>query len=440
MATELERLEGLILETILSKLDAAHVAAVAGVSTRLHAAASDDALWRRFCARDFDLLDPLDPHGGPCPSFKATYKAWFKSFGMYPLPLVRRAKQCWCSLRSWLAENFPEANSTLNKGASEAEIKFAEEELGFKFPLPTKVLYRFCNGQRTMTGNSSESRRLASLGIIGGYEFYDHIVNMHLLPLERIVSITKLLTKELDFLARRRLILVGASLYFQKFVLLDCDSGQLFVGTKKLMFNGDMMPCVPKALVRLADDTPQDGLLLWLEEHCRRLQSGMIRTRVSRKLRSISLYPEAPPSCSLAVTNGVQVRASAVFVPEASDPEGKSDNYYYTYSIRLSLLPEGCMLDGTYFSCCQLHSRHWIIRSRDNIVANVQGEGVIGKYPLLQPNGEEFVYESCTPLPEAPGSVEGSFTFVPGRLSKPEGSFFDVKVAPFVLEKPEYIF
>lgn len=228
---------------------------------------------------------------------------------MYPLPLVRRAKQCWCSLRSWLAENFPEANSTLNKGASEAEIKFAEEELGFKFPLPTKVLYRFCNGQRTMTGNSSEKRRLASLGIIGGYEFYDHIVNMHLLPLERIVSITKLLTKELDFLARRRLILVGASLYFQKFVLLDCDSGQLFVGTKKLMFNGDMMPCVPKSLVRLADDTPQDGLLLWLEEHCRRLQSGMIRTRVSRKLRSISLYPEAPPSCSLAVTNGVQVWA-----------------------------------------------------------------------------------------------------------------------------------
>lgn len=26
----------------------------------------------------------------------------------------------------------------------------------------------------------------------------------------------------------------------------------------------------------------------------------------------------------------------------------------------------------------------------------VRGEGVIGKYPLLEPDGPEFVYQSCT--------------------------------------------
>lgn len=80
----------------------------------------------------------------------------------------------------------------------------------------------------------------------------------------------------------------------------------------------------------------------------------------------------------------VQVRASAVFVPEASDPNGGDARcYYYSYSIRMSLLPEGCMLDGSYYSSCQLYSRHWIIRSKDVIVSNVQGEAVIGKVYFL---------------------------------------------------------
>lgn len=68
-------------------------------------------------------------------------------------------------------------------------------------------------------------------------------------------------------------------------------------------------------------------------------------------------------------------------MPEAS--EGNGGDYYYSYSIRISLLPEGCLLDGTYYSSCQLCSRHWIIRSRDIIVSDVGGEAVIGKVLFL---------------------------------------------------------
>lgn len=78
-----------------------------------------------------------------------------------------------------------------------------------------------------------------------------------------------------------------------------------------------------------------------------------------------------------------QVRASAVFVPEASEANGGAESYYFSYSIRMSLLPEGCMLDGVYYSSCQLHSRHWIIRSKDTIVDNVHGEAVIGQVSFL---------------------------------------------------------
>lgn len=37
------------------------------------------------------------------------------------------------------------------------------------------------------------------------------------------------------------------------------------------------------------------------------------------------------------------------------------------------------------------------------------------QFPLLRPGEEEFVYESRASLPADQGSVEGSFTFVPGR-------------------------
>jgi len=93
-----------------------------------------------------------------------------------------------------------------------------------------------------------------------------------------------------------------------------------------------------------------------------------------------------------------------------------------------------------YYSSCQLNSRHWTIRSRDRVVSDVRGEGVIGQYPVLSPGQDEFVYESCTPLAKGPGAVEGSFLFVPGKLSRPEGKPFEVMVAPFPLEVPEYIF
>lgn len=434
-------MEGLVvLDAILEKLDARDVVMVACVSTRLRSCAFDDSLWRRFCARDFGVSSPVAPNGRPCFSFKATYELWNESFGMYPLPLVKRAKQCWEGISSWLATNFPEAKDTLRRGASEAELKQVEGTLQLKLPMAMRLLYRFCDGQETVPRDTSEHRRLAPLGIIGGYEFYDHMVNVHLLPLDRVVVETREFEAALGTVKSKRII-VAASYYAEKWFFLNSVDGQLYVGSRNVSINGEAFPCVPHTLIRpridASCDVPQDAFLLWLEEYSSRLHSGMIRIRKFRKARVISLFPEEPPACSEAITNGVKVQASAVLVPEVSSATGE---YCYAYSIRMSLQPEGCLLDGMYYKSCQLYSRHWIIKSKDVVVADVNGEGVIGKYPLLLPNGEEFVYESCTPLPAPPGFVDGSFTFVPGRLQKPEGRQFKVQVARFHLEVPEYIF
>lgn len=243
--------------------------------------------------------------------FQEAYKIWFRSFGRYPLPLVKRAKQCWVSIKSWMAVNYPEAHDTLRKGASEAEIKRAEESLGVKLPIPTRVMFRFCDGQQTMSEDPSEGKRLAPLGIMGGYEFYDHYINVHLLPLKQIVAYTKIFSGTLSFPTRSNYIILAASYYSAKFFFLNCANGQLYVGTKNLMTDREMLPCVPRESINpmldASNHLPLDALLLWLEEHSRRLHSGVIRIRESSSFRSISLYPEIPPLCSVAVTNGVQV-------------------------------------------------------------------------------------------------------------------------------------
>ncbi|XP_030940862.1 F-box protein SKIP16 isoform X6 [Quercus lobata] len=230
----------------------------------------------------------------------------------------------------------------------------------------------------------------------------------------------------------------------EKFFFLNCTTGQLHVGTVNLATEGEMIPCVPNALISSVHDSngdqQQDAMLLWLEEHACRLENGMIKLREERGTRSISLFPEEPPFCSTAITNGVKVRASAVFVPEIADLQNENAKYTSSYSIRMSLQREGCIINGIPFSSCQLKWRHWIIRANDHVESDFNGEAVIGKYPLLLPGEREFVYESCTPLPTSLGSIEGSFTFVPGRLADPKGAPFEVEVARFPLQLPDYIF
>ncbi|GJN28124.1 hypothetical protein PR202_gb16209 [Eleusine coracana subsp. coracana] len=441
-ASGLENLQGLVLDTVIAKAGARPAAALACASTRLRSAVDDEALWRQFCAEDLGLNAPLDPEDRPLPSFKVAYKVWLESFGMYPLPLVKRVKYFWSSFKSWLSENFPEAFKTLCKGVSEDQLKSAEDDLGFKFPMPMKLLYRFCNAQLPFSADHGANMHISTHGIIGGYAFYDHWVNVHLSPLEQIVEETKEFYHDFNeegIFDELNLIVVATSWFHPKAFLLNCSSGELYVGTNNLP-NGEMIPCVPKSLIRLTDNNmPQDGLLLWLEEHLRRLQSGMIKTRMLTTAKYLSLYPELPPSCISTMTNGVKVRASAVFVPEHHETGGSGGTNLYTYSIRLSV-PEACMLDGVYYSSCQLHRRHWIIRSRDTVVSEVHGEGVIGAHPVLSPGKDEFIYESCTPLPIGPGFMEGSFSFVPGRLSRPEGKPFEVSVPSIPLDVPEYIF
>ncbi|KAK8498815.1 hypothetical protein V6N12_053037 [Hibiscus sabdariffa] len=442
----LDGLGDLALHIILSKLTPSDTARVSCVSRRLGVSASEDSLWAQFCSQDLHLSSPQDHHGNPLPSFKVAYQLWREAFSMYPWPLVTRVKRCWDKLKKWLSNNFPEAEATLRRGASESDIERLQTLLKVKLPLPTRLLYRFHDGQEVVDDKENSRRAVGSLlGIIGGYSFYNHLVNVYLLPISQVIVETRGVIRHLGFSSRSKYVMLAASsAYSEKLFFLNCTNGQLYVGTQNLPTDGEMIPCVPSALIRsvhsLHGDQQQDAMLLWLEEHGRRLENGIIKVCKEQGVRSINLFPEVPPLCSTAVTKGVQVRASAVFVPEFSDLQNEVEKYRFAYSIRMSLLAEGCVFNGMTFGSCQLSRRHWIIRANEDIISDFSGEAVIGKFPLLHPGEDEFVYQSGTPLPSSSGSIEGSFTFVPGRLADPKGSPFEAQVARFLLQKPDYVF
>ncbi|XWS35297.1 hypothetical protein CRYUN_Cryun21dG0113900 [Craigia yunnanensis] len=385
----LDGLEDLALHIILSKLGPADTVRVSCVSKRLRLSASEDSLWTQFCFQDLHLSTPQDHQGNPAPSFKVAYQLWREAFAMYPWPLVKRVKRCWDKLKKWLSNNFPEAKATLRRGASESDIQQLQTFLKVNLPLPSRLLYRFHDGQELTDKEHSATLLGSSLGIIGGYSFSHHLVNVYLLPISQVIVETIRVIHHVGFSSRSKYIVVAASsTYSEKFFFLNCTNGQLCVCTRNLPTDREMIQCVPNALIRsvhdLHGDCQQDAMLLWLEEHGHRLENGIIKVREERNVRSISLFPEVPPLCSTAVTNGVQVRASAVFVPEFADLQDEAEKYMFAYSIRMSLLPEGCIINGMTFSSCQLNWRHWIIRANEDIATYVNGEAVMGKVMTYQ--------------------------------------------------------
>jgi len=120
---------------------------------------------------------------------------------------------------------------------------------------------------------------------------------------------------------------------------------------------------------------------------------------------------------SRATTNGIRVEVESQYAPGRSRP----GLWFFLYTVRISN-------DGE--EAAQLVSRHWIIRDADGRIEEVQGPGVVGEQPVLEP-GESYEYTSGCPLPTPFGSMQGSYQMV-----TPEGAQFDAEIAEFVLREP----
>ena len=125
---------------------------------------------------------------------------------------------------------------------------------------------------------------------------------------------------------------------------------------------------------------------------------------------------------SEAITNGIKVQAFPSFVPEQSDP--RTRRYFFSYKIIIT--NEG---DETV----KLLSRHWVIINAIGDREDVNGPGVVGYTPELNP-GESFEYASFCPIDTNWGTMEGSYT-----MQKRDGEMFDAEIARFYLVSSEVL-
>ena len=118
-------------------------------------------------------------------------------------------------------------------------------------------------------------------------------------------------------------------------------------------------------------------------------------------------------------TEGIRVQVRSFYLSERSSP--REGQYFFAYTITISNVGQ---------TTAQLLSRHWIITDADGEVKEVQGEGVVGNQPVLEPGGS-YEYTSYCPLTTNVGTMHGTYT-----MMRPDGATFDAQIAPFTLAVP----
>lgn len=120
------------------------------------------------------------------------------------------------------------------------------------------------------------------------------------------------------------------------------------------------------------------------------------------------------------ITDGVKVSVETYYQKDYSTPS--QSHYVFTYKISI----ENC---SAY--TVQLLRRHWYIHDSNSYIKEVEGEGVVGKKPVLEP-GEVHQYVSGCNLRTGIGKMRGVYLMersVDGRL-------FEVVIPEFTLMVP----
>ena len=130
-------------------------------------------------------------------------------------------------------------------------------------------------------------------------------------------------------------------------------------------------------------------------------------------LTARALFPHA------ATTEGVTVRVAVSYLPEQSEP--RRGRWFWAYHIRI---------ENEGDQPVQLLTRHWVITDGRGARHTVEGEGVVGEQPLIEP-GASYDYVSGCPLATPTGAMQGSYHVVAA-----DGSSFDVAIPRFALVAP----
>ncbi|MBN3068470.1 Co2+/Mg2+ efflux protein ApaG [Pectobacterium brasiliense] len=118
----------------------------------------------------------------------------------------------------------------------------------------------------------------------------------------------------------------------------------------------------------------------------------------------------------------VCVQVQSFYVESQSEPDEERFVFAYTITVRNLGRHE-----------VQLLGRYWLITNGNGRQTEVQGEGVVGERPIIQPGGE-FQYTSGAVIETPLGTMEGHYHMVDHQ-----GKAFQVSIPVFRLAIPSLI-
>lgn len=122
----------------------------------------------------------------------------------------------------------------------------------------------------------------------------------------------------------------------------------------------------------------------------------------------------------IQTTNGITVSVQTQYLPMHSNPrEGK---LIFGYHISIE--------NGSPYTV-QLLRRHWVIQEASGEIREVEGEGVIGQQPVINP-GESHEYTSFCNLCSEMGKMSG--TYLMNR--RDDDTLFEVVIPEFRMIAP----
>jgi ApaG protein len=118
-----------------------------------------------------------------------------------------------------------------------------------------------------------------------------------------------------------------------------------------------------------------------------------------------------------AITKGIQVSVETTYQPDFSNPQ--QHHYVFTYKVRI---------ENKSNHTVQLLRRRWEIFDAAESRKLVEGDGVVGQQPILEP-GETHTYVSGCNLKSGMGKMRGSFTLEKLR----DGQLWEIVIPEFQL-------
>lgn len=119
-------------------------------------------------------------------------------------------------------------------------------------------------------------------------------------------------------------------------------------------------------------------------------------------------------------TLGIEVAVEPFYLEDQSEP----DENRYVWAYRVTIVNHSN-------DTVQLRSRYWQITDANGLVEEVEGPGVIGEQPILNP-GDSFQYTSGCPLTTTSGIMVGHY-----KMSGAGNQEFQVGIPAFSLDLPD---